>query len=171
MLNKTPKETGKKTKWARNVAITAVGFALILSFIAALRFEDIKAPAADTPAPTSSNTCAGLFVLKTCYPLERAETEEARIKGLSGRSELKAQTGMLFVYDNPGRQCIWMKEMNFNLDIIWLDEAKKITKIKQNVPPSSYPDSYCTDNTKYVIELNSGDAAKLQLADGNKLEF
>lgn len=172
MSNKTPKATVKKTKWARNVVLTALGFALVLSFLAAFSFEEKKAPSGNNaPQSSNSNSCDGLRVQEVCYPLERADTNEKRIKGLSAHPELKPQTGMLFIFDNPERQCIWMKDMNFNIDIIWLDTTKKITKIEQNVSPATYPNSFCADNTKYVIELNSGDAAKLQLGIGQQLTF
>ncbi len=171
MSNKTPKAIGKKTKWARNVAITALGFALFLSFLTALSFEETKAPGGNVPASSESKVCEGLTVQEACYSLEKVTTNEARIKGLSDRSELKPQTGMLFVFTTPRQQCIWMKDMKFNLDIIWLDETKKINKIEQNVSPATYPSSFCADNTKYVIELNSGDIAKLQLNVGDNLTF
>lgn len=172
MLNKTLKGTGKKTKWAHKVAITALGFGLLLSFLAAFSFEEIKAPPADNQAPPiSPKKCEGLTAEGICYTLERADTNQSRIKGLSDRSELKPQTGMLFVFDAPSKECIWMKDMHFNLDIVWLDEAKKVTKIEQDVSPATYPNSFCSDNTKYVIELNSGDVTKLKLETGNKLMF
>lgn len=167
MSNKTPKETGKKTKWAHRVVITALGFGLLLSFLAAFSFEDIQAPGGSNNAAS----CDGLSANKMCYQLEKAVNDQTRVKGLSDRTELKPQTGMLFVFDDSAKECIWMKDMHFNIDIIWLDETKKVTKILQNVSPATYPNSFCAEHTKYVIELNGGDANKLELALGSHLSF
>lgn len=169
MSNSTPKATAKKTKWARNIAVAALALVLVLSFLAAFSVEKTSAPSNVGTVPP--NGCNGLLVRKACYPLERADTNQTRIKGLSGRENLPPRTGMLFVFERPAEQCIWMKDMSFSLDIIWLDEAKKITKIEQNVSPDTYPATFCADETKYVIELNSGDAQDLGLSPDQQLEF
>jgi uncharacterized membrane protein (UPF0127 family) len=64
-----------------------------------------------------------------------------------------------------------MKDMRFSIDIIWLDEAKKINMIKSNIEPATYPESFCSADTKYVIELNQGTAARLGFSPGLKLAF
>lgn len=168
MPSKKPDEAVKKTKWARNVIITAVAFALFLSFLAVFSVKDARAPA-PTGGLSDASGCEGLSTQHGCYSLERAESNQARIKGLSDRDSLAPQSGMLFVFDPPAEQCIWMKDMRFDLDIIWLDEAKKVIKLEQAVKPETYPASFCAANTKYVIEMNSGDAQALGLAAGQQL--
>lgn len=170
MSNKTPKAKANKTKWARNIVVTAFATALVLSILATIQFEDrVAAPPA--PAEPTQSTCDGLLADNTCIPLERATTAEAHFKGLSNRVELKPSTGMLFEFKQPSRQCIWMKDMNFSLDIIWLNETKTITKLMSDVKPDTFPEPYCAEDTKYVIELNSGDAKNLNLTTGQKLNF
>lgn len=39
------------------------------------------------------------------------------------------------------------------------------------VSPSTYPNSFCGQATKYVVELNSGEADKLELSIGQTLAF
>jgi uncharacterized membrane protein (UPF0127 family) len=60
-----------------------------------------------------------------------------------------------------------------NIDIIFLDSDKIINTIHSNVSTSSYPQSVFTSSepSKYVIELNAGDFAKLKLNIGDKIDF
>ncbi len=167
MLNKTLKENVKKTKSAHKF-IAIVVIALVLSVVIALSIPNNKKAVAPV---TSSTTCQGLETNDGCYDLERVVTESTRQQGLSDRSSLPMRSGMLFVFEKPTRQCFWMKDMRFNIDIIWLDEAKTITRIEPNVNPATYPESFCKDNTKYVLELNANDAQKLQLTSGQQLTF
>lgn len=167
MSNKTRKATVKKTKLVRDIAITAFVVALFLSFLATIQLKDRVV----APSNQSDKSCPGLSLRETCYPLERAETRTAQIRGLSNRDSLPPKTGMLFVFEQPMEQCIWMKDMMFDIDIIWLDDTKKISKIMRYVSPSTYPNSFCGQATKYVVELNSGEADKLELSIGQTLAF
>lgn len=119
--------------------------------------------------PVLPTTC--LDVKDQCIQLEWADTDQTRLKGLSGRESLDSDSGMLFIFEQPARECIWMKNMRFSIDIIWLDEAKTISKIERNVSPETYPATFCQDETMYVIELNAGEAEKLGLELGQKLNF
>jgi len=42
--------------------------------------------------------------------VELAATPAARQRGLMGRTHLAPDTGMLFVFDAPGRHCFWMRD-------------------------------------------------------------
>lgn len=108
--------------------------------------------------------------VRGCIAFERASSQSSREKGLSGRENMPHDAGMLFVFEQNATQCIWMKDMQFNLDIIWLDETKKIVKIEKDVSPSTYPQSFCA-TAQYVIEVNSGiaDSADLQIGQRIKL--
>lgn len=93
---------------------------------------------------------------------EVADDETERVEGLSGRSGLDANKAMLFVFEKPGIQGIWMKDMKFAVDIVWLDGNKKVIKIEENVKPSSYPEIYGPPvKSLYVIEFASGQTSVL----------
>jgi uncharacterized membrane protein (UPF0127 family) len=111
-----------------------------------------------------------LELAQTRYRLEEAKDSESQQRGLSGRSGLGYRHGMLFVFDRDEEQCIWMKDMKFSIDIVWLNRNKRITQIKKAVSPATYPDTYCED-ALYVIELPAGTAAKHYLTDGQALKF
>lgn len=98
------------------------------------------------------------------FMLEIADTDPLREKGLSYRSGLEKNTGMLFVFQEPNIYTFWMKDMNFPLDIIWLDQDKKIVHIEHALSPSTYPESFGPKiPTQYVIEVSAGDASRLVL--------
>ena len=58
-------------------------------------------------------------------------THEEIIKGLSSKSSLKENEGMLFVLNSSSRRGFWMKDMKFAIDVIWLNENKEIIDIKK----------------------------------------
>lgn len=66
---------------------------------------------------------------------------------------------------------MWMKNMKFSIDMVWVNGQNKITKIEKNVTPGTYPQTFCADNTSYVLELNSGAATKAGLSVGQRLSL
>ncbi len=104
--------------------------------------------------------------------VDLALTSENRARGLSGRTILKEDEGMLFVFENVDKYKFWMKEMNFPIDIIWIDENQKVVYIQKNASPESYPETFGGEqNSKYVLELVSGFSDKYNLKEGDKVSF
>jgi hypothetical protein len=89
-----------------------------------------------------------------------ASTDEHRIKGLSGLEKLNENEGMLFMFNEPSRQGFWMNEMNFPIDIIWLDSDSKVVHIEKNLEPCrifmTCPVYKPQLDSLYVIEFRSG---------------
>jgi uncharacterized membrane protein (UPF0127 family) len=107
-----------------------------------------------------------------CVRLEQARTNSALTLGLSGRHSMPRDQGLLFVFAEPSKQCMWMKDMHFALDMLWLDDQHKIIHIEIDVKPESYPASYCgPSNTKYVVELNTDTVDQAGLHDGQILDL
>jgi uncharacterized membrane protein (UPF0127 family) len=69
--------------------------------------------------------------------VEVADTPAERGRGLSGREMLPENSGMLFVFDTPGRYGFWMYGMKFPLDIIWIDERLRVVYFVENAQPIS----------------------------------
>ncbi len=91
------------------------------------------------------------------YRYERADTAFLQEKGLSGRKSLQDNKAMIFIFQTPSLACFWMKDMNFPLDIIWLNDKKQIVYMEKALSPKTYPNSYCPSSpAKYVIEVNAG---------------
>jgi uncharacterized membrane protein (UPF0127 family) len=106
------------------------------------------------------------------FRYELADTDAKRTQGLSGRSGLANDQAMLFVFDNDGPQCMWMKDMQFSLDMVWLNAAKQVVFIKQNISPDTYPQSFCADKpVRYVVEVNAGTVQTSGLQLGQTVSF
>jgi uncharacterized membrane protein (UPF0127 family) len=101
----------------------------------------------------------------TSIKVEVADTDAARTQGLSDRTSLANDSGMLFVFDPPQMPGFWMKDMNFALDMIWVGVDNSIIKIDKEVATSTYPNAFFPPNpVKYVIELPAG------FSDGNSIK-
>jgi len=103
--------------------------------------------------------------------LEVVSTPAAQSKGLGGRATMSNDRGMLFTFAQPTVQCFWMKDMQFSLDIVWLNSSKKVVMIEKDVSPKTYPKAFCAPTTAYVIEINAGKAASLGIRTGETLRF
>lgn len=101
-----------------------------------------------------------------------ADSEEERVRGLSGRDSLPDDEVLVFAFEESNGHGIWMKDMKFPIDIIWLDEDKKVVDIEMNVSPDSYPKSFESDIPAiYVVEANAGIATKIGLKLSHQFEF
>ena len=114
---------------------------------------------------------ADAFRLTETLPyLEYAITDVDRIRGLSGREALSSDAGLFFVFEEPSLYGIWMKEMQFAIDIIWLDEAGKIVGLAENIQPDSYPTVFYPDApAQFVLEANAGFAQTHALRVGTHI--
>lgn len=105
-------------------------------------------------------------------PIELADTDAERVQGLSGRESLQHGSGLLFLFEKMGIQGFWMKDMKFAIDIVWIDENWTVIGIERAVEPDSYPTVFYSNGpVKYVLELNSGEAAALGIDIGLKLSL
>lgn len=105
--------------------------------------------------------------------IEVVDTPELRQQGLSGRSSLPENEGMLFDFDDTATaNCFWMKDMQFSLDMVWLDEDKNVITVISDVSPDTFPESFCpTSPAKYGLEINAGRASELGITDDVTLRF
>lgn len=86
-----------------------------------------------------------------------ATTEVERTQGLSGTTQLRADQAMIFVFDSDNKWSMWMKDMDYPIDIVWTDSNKKIVYIVKNAPADSYPEKFTPNkDARYVIELPAG---------------
>lgn len=109
---------------------------------------------------------------KALIRAEVADDEAERVLGLSGRDGLADNRAMLFVFDEPDIHGIWMKDMKFAIDIVWLDSNKKVISIEPNVTPDTYPKVFePKSNSLYIIELAKNQASKLGIKVGQILSW
>lgn len=113
-----------------------------------------------------------LKINNTYISVEIADDITSRTRGLSGRALLSKGSGLLFIFNNPDKYAFWMKDMNFPIDIIWIDSDWKVIDITENISPETFPKLFMPSSpAQYVLETNAffaeekeirvGDTAKL----------
>lgn len=109
------------------------------------------------------------------YRVEIADNDEERTRGLMFREEMAAGHGMLFIHDREEPLAYWMKNTKIPLDILYFDTARKLVSQQRGVPPCSLgnhcPSYPSNASARYVLELNAGEAARLNLRDGAELRL
>jgi uncharacterized membrane protein (UPF0127 family) len=109
------------------------------------------------------------------YTVEVATTDAQRERGLMFRDSLSVDHGMLFIHDSEAPQAYWMKNTRIPLDILYFDNARRLVSQRRDTPPCTLGDAcppYPSDApARYVLELNAGQAAGLQLRNGTELRI
>ncbi len=120
----------------------------------------------------NSNTLTKLYTPQKNYKVILSDTPSKRVRGLSGMAELPKNTVMLFKMDKPEYTGIWMKDMKFPIDIVFLDESYTVVSYVDNVSPESYPTVFYPEKLSlYVIEMDAGDRLKSGLDKGVKVYY
>jgi uncharacterized membrane protein (UPF0127 family) len=109
---------------------------------------------------------------KVSLDVDIADTDTKRMQGLSGRKDLKEGTGMLFIFDKLEVNDFWMKDMNFDIDIIWFNEQGELIYVEEYATPASYPELLGPkEESKYVLEVPAGFFKKEGLKLGDKIDL
>ncbi len=104
--------------------------------------------------------------------IELADTPEKRRSGLSDREEISYDEGMFFIFESIDYHSMWMKDMNFSIDIIWIDEDLKVVDYKREVSPDTFPEAFSsTDPALYVLETKSGFVDRYSVEVGDKVKL
>jgi len=116
------------------------------------------------------NKMSSIKIKGSTFKTEIVESKLKKEKGLGGRKKLCMDCSMLFIFPKHDRWGFWMKGMNFDLDIIWID-GNKIIKIEKNVNKELKDKIYSELPADKVLELNSGTADKKGIEIGDTVEF
>jgi hypothetical protein len=90
------------------------------------------------------------------FQVELAATPSQRERGLMGRTHLPADGGMLFVFEQPGRHCFWMRDTPLPLSIAFIDAAGRIAGLADMQPRSETLHCPATD-VRYALEVRQGE--------------
>ncbi|NMC36203.1 DUF192 domain-containing protein [Candidatus Beckwithbacteria bacterium] len=118
-----------------------------------------------------------LLVKSQLVLVEIADTPEKITQGLSGRSNLAQNNGMLFIFPQAREVTFWMPDMNFSLDMVFIRDKKVvyIEKDVPNFPPNTpleeLPRYSPPEIVDWVLELPSGWAQKYNLQLGDQVEL
>jgi uncharacterized protein len=101
-------------------------------------------------------------------------SDEDRAMGLMFRPSLPLERGMIFIFETADFHGIWMKNCKFPIDILWLDEDRKVVHLAESVPPCKAdpcPVYNPMRRASYVIELNAGQARREKAVVGATVRF
>lgn len=106
------------------------------------------------------------------FSAETVSSEEKRKIGLSGRKEMCRDCAMLFVFPEPVRPAFWMKDMRFDLDVVWIS-GTSVKAIEKNVPFARGEREVIKSNIPIdkVLELNAGTSDEIGLKVGDEIGF
>ena len=120
-----------------------------------------------------SNSNNEIIINDLKIKIEIAGDPYSRYRGLSGREELCANCGMLFVFPWQAKQTFVMRRMKFPLDIIWI-KGDTIIKIDKNLPPEgAIPKNFysSSESVDYVLEVNGGFTDRSNIKTGDVVKF
>ena len=134
----------------------ALSFAALLCALAAQAQEQPKLP--------TTRLNSGMYNINA----ELARTPQQREIGLMGRRSMGDSDGMLFVFEQPGVQCFWMKNTLLPLSIAFIADDGTVVDVADMKPQSL--DSHCSSQpVRYALEMNKGWFAKRGVKAGSKL--
>lgn len=133
-----------------------------------------SAPATEGPQNGQEEQGPLVRISSVEIPVELALTPEEQEQGLSGRPGLDADKGMLFIFPEPGTYSFWMPDMNFPIDIIWINDSK-VVDISADVPNDFDPADPVFYRpavpAQYVLEVNAGFAKRMGIDIGDDVIF
>jgi uncharacterized membrane protein (UPF0127 family) len=182
-----PRAASARTGWVRKarsysfwpyVAIVAAILAII---VLALTVGDSKSKP-NTNAKkqnTAVNTACGPYRVDKIIRIgdQQFQTEVARdnagfTKGLGGRPCILSNQAMLFPFSKPATIPIWMKDMKFPIDVVWITASHKIAAIEIDFQPSTYPEKRINQiPAQYVLELKANRTTELGLNIGSTINL
>ncbi|ELY57039.1 DUF192 domain-containing protein [Natronolimnohabitans innermongolicus] len=105
---------------------------------------------------------------------EVADTYSDRYTGLSDHDDLPEGEGMLFVHSSEGERTYVMRDMDFDIDIVFVDADREITTIEHARAPEPDEDGNDLEHTgraQYVLEVPRGYANETGMRVGDELEI
>ncbi len=103
--------------------------------------------------------------------IELADTEAERARGMMYRKSIPTDTGMLFIMETSKMQSFYMRNTYVSLDIIFIDENKKIVNIAKETVPLTDTNVLSTGPAKYVLEVAAGYTDAYGIKAGDTVKF
>ncbi len=109
--------------------------------------------------------------IKASFEVELAETPYETQTGLMYRASMEESQGMLFIFPDVTVHSFYMKNTEFSLDIIFIDENLNIVSFQKNAKPFDENGLSSIFPIKYVLEINAGLSDRLGLAVGDRISY
>ncbi|MBI4434169.1 DUF192 domain-containing protein [Candidatus Uhrbacteria bacterium] len=158
----------RASKWIATFAV------FMVVSVGVVRFLDLRG----TRAPVVSlPVMATVRIPGSAYDahVEVARTPGERLRGLSGRPRLGDRQGMLFVFDGPDRHGIWMRDMRFSIDLIWVSGGVVVDTTERLPVPHRWsrralPVFRPSVPALLVLEVPAGTVDRYRLNVGERVE-
>jgi uncharacterized membrane protein (UPF0127 family) len=138
--------------------LRAVAAALLLTAASSALAQD---------APTEFRVIqltAGIHVIRAEVAVESSERE----RGLMFRKQLGANQGMVFLFDQPAVQCMWMRNTLIPLSVAFIDNDGRVINVEEMAAQTD--DNHCAAKpARYALEMNKGWFAKHGIPAGAKI--
>ena len=117
---------------------------------------------------SSDKQCSSISIEKVNLCVELAISQREKSKGLMYRKDLSNSDGMLFIWKNAGKRCMWMKNTYISLDLGFFREDMTLIEVRKLFPRSL--DSICSSEpAKYALELPKGWFSSNNIKNNSKL--
>ena len=112
-----------------------------------------------------------IFIGDGIFSADLALTQTARETGLSGNHSLQPDHALLMAFPSEDKWGIWMKDMNFPIDIVWLNTNKKVIYIVLGAQPGDLTVHSPKLPAKYVVELPADTVSSKAIHTSNIATF
>ena len=117
---------------------------------------------------SSDKQCSSISIEKVNLCVELAISQREKSRGLMYRKDLSNSDGMLFIWKNAGKRCMWMKNTYISLILGFFREDMTLIEVKNLFPRSL--DSICSSEpAKYALELPKGWFSSHNIKNNSKL--
>jgi uncharacterized membrane protein (UPF0127 family) len=103
------------------------------------------------------------------FTVEIADRPDLQAKGLMFREKMSQSAGMLFVFPRPKHASFWMKNTLIPLDMIFLDQTGRVTRVHPDAVPQDETAIDGGEGVALVLEINGGLAERMGIAEGSLL--
>jgi uncharacterized membrane protein (UPF0127 family) len=149
--------------------LRTLGVVMALSFVTGCGRSD--APPREQEAPKAATEYFVIPVGGKPVRLQLAVKSREMERGLMERRDLKADEGMLFVYERPQQMSFWMRNTPTPLDIGFFSADGVLKEIYQLHPFDETAIRSRSDQLKFAVEMNQGWFVANQVKPGAKLDL
>ena len=104
------------------------------------------------------------------FKVELAQTSKEKNLGLGQRESMQNNKGMLFIFPESAEYAFWMKDMKFDLDIIWINDGR-IVYIKKNASQYSSESINPEVRADRVLEIKAGISDQYNFKIGDEVKI
>lgn len=141
----------------------AFRFAFLLLLSCSLSLAHARSPQHSMEMPQVSLT-AGMYRIAA----ELANTPQRRETGLMHRTSMPDSNGMVFVFENNARHCMWMRNTFLPLSVAFLSDDGTVLNIEDMEPQTET--SHCAVRpARFALEMNQGWFAQRGIGAGDRI--